>query len=333
PTVSRSQSSLTEMADKVTASALEDAQWPALREVPELTGDDFTYDPVLVDLPDFTERNPEIVLADTTRGLDRSQMDGVLKKPSLPLEPLAAQPHQLLKLEHKEMSGPLSAYRVGDIDLPAQKRKKKRSSILSLGGAPLSVSAGLRVSGGFPYQAEVGPSLSTHLRLAYQILTDMDGSPIGLELGFFQGNPGWLNESNVLYRTEQPANIILDDAPEGATVEYEVYNAWGVEIGASEYSEITDWLGIRSRLGLSILSHKQRFRQTSMGEELDFSRSPGLAQPFGMYWNVGPEIRFGKSGHLRLSYHGLVGNNSRKKYFPGRNNGLEGVEFGLGWGF
>lgn len=227
----------------------------------------------------------------------------------------------------------LSAYRVGEMDLRGIVESKKKWFNLDDVGTALSFNAGLRVSGGFPYQVGGGPSLTSHVQLAYKLFEDGDGSPVGLEVGFFQGRPSWLNQDNVLYRTEQPASLLLDSAPEEATVQYEVYNAWGVEIGMSDFSQLTDWLGIRSGLGLSILSYQQRFEQTSGGELLDFSVAPQLAQPIGMYWYVGPELRFGKQGHLRISYHGLVGNNARKAYFPGRNNGLEGVAFGLGWGF
>ncbi|MEM9260773.1 MAG: hypothetical protein AAGA62_14085, partial [Bacteroidota bacterium] len=237
------------------------------------------------------------------------------------------------KLESPKPFSMLAAYRVGEMDLTNIVPSRKKWFNLAEVGTDLSFNAGLRVSGGFPYQVGCGPSLTSHVQLAYKLFTDGDGSPMGLEVGFFQGRPGWLNQDNVLYRTEQPASLLFDGAPEDATVQYEVYNAWGVEFGMSDFSQLTDWLGIRSGLGLSILSYQQRFEQTSAGEPLDFSVAPQLAQPIGMYWYVGPELRFGQQGHLRISYHGLVGNNARKAYFPGRNNGLEGVAFGLGWGF
>ncbi|MEL7159303.1 MAG: hypothetical protein AAFN92_00985, partial [Bacteroidota bacterium] len=233
--------------------------------------------------------------------------------------PLPIGPYTQLRLEHRGPSSLLAAYRVGEMDsFSAISSKKKRFSLAD-GTTSLSVNTGLRVSGGFPYQVGSGPSLTSHVQVAYQLFTDGDGSPVGLEVGFFQGRPGWLNSDNVLYRTEQPATVLFANAPDDATVRYEVHGAWGVEIGMSEFSPLTDWLGIRSRLGLSILNYRQRFEQTSGGEPLDFSIAPQLAQPIGMYWNIGPELRFGKQGHLRLSYHGLIGNNARKAYFPGRN--------------
>ncbi|MEM9928976.1 MAG: hypothetical protein AAF840_04080 [Bacteroidota bacterium] len=257
----------------------------------------------------------------------------VAQKAQVTVPALAVAPYHQHKVEHPKPLSLLSAYRVGALDLHDVVPRRRKWLNLTDVGTDLSVDAGLRVSGGFPYQVGGGPSLTAHARLAYHLLSDADGSPIGLELGFFQGRPSWLGQDNVLYRTQQPASLLLDGAPAGATVQYEVYNAWGIELGMSEYSELTHWLGIRTRLGLSILSYQQRFEQVSGGEPIDFSIAPQLAQPIGMYWNVGPELRFGKQGHLRLSYHGLVGNNARKAYFPGRNNGLEGVEFGLGWGF
>ncbi len=214
----------------------------------------------------------------------------------------------------------------------------------------LGLSVGTRFSFGHRYRVGASPVITSYARLRWFLTNDdgdfelgrryhendenyQDDSPVGVEMGFFQPKASYLNQNDILYRTEQPANLIFEGAPEDARLAYDIAGAWGLELGLTDRSRILKWLSIDTRIGLSYHNYKQTIQQVTGSTQLALEGAPNLVNRFGFYWGVAPECRIARKLRFHVGYHGLIGSKPKKKFFPGANNGLEGIEVGLNYGF